>query len=181
SQPLALRAIHPDGTFTRLDALRSGGQEISVSAGDVVDEEYVIHYAGDGGIPEHNEAFQFFFGSFNQQVLSSLFVALTPATDADRGVVIVTGQTPRMTSHVHDGMLARVWQKETPSHVFGPNAAVSSAMAIVRVVEEENGWVEASSAEHQRRIETIHRGPRLQDSARRIPTGDRSARLSRQL
>jgi hypothetical protein len=34
----------------------------------------------------------------------------------------------------------------------------------VRLVEQENGWAVPSKAEHQRRIETIHPGPRSENS-----------------
>ena len=171
AQHLMVRVIHPDGTF---DAIEDGLADSAISsgylaAGDVLDQEYVVHYAGDGGIQEHSEVFQFVFGSFNWQVLSAQFVALTPADHADRGVVIATGEAPRMQAHIHDGMLARVWQQD----IFGQDtqaiATSSKGLAIIRIVEEENGWTEPSKAEHQRRIETIHPGPRFQDSSVRIP------------
>ena len=39
------------------------------------------------------------------------------------------------------------------------------SLAIVRVVEQENGWTVPSDAEHHRRIETIHPGPRFEESS----------------
>jgi len=164
AQLVALRVVHPDGTATVIDsAVQSSAIVVSaLSAGDAVDEEYVIHYSGDGGIPEHSEAFQFVFGSFNERVLHARFVVLMAAGHGDQGVVIGTGETPPMTASVRDGMLERVWDAETPA---GDALSVSAkGLAIVRVVEQENGWSVPSSAEHKRRIETIHPGPRSEES-----------------
>ena len=152
---VGLRVIHPDGTTAAInDATQSGP---ALSAGDAIDEEYVVHYAGDGGIPEHAEAFQFVFGSFNERVLHARFVVLTPAGRADQGVVIGTGETPPMTARVRDGKLERTWEAEAE----GPPAA---GLGIVRVVEQENGWSVPANAERKRRIETIHPGPRPEES-----------------
>lgn len=163
AQVLQLRVIHAGGEVT--DVARTPEPASiakgELSAGDSIDAEYVMNYAGDGGIPEHAEAFQFVFGSFEEPVLSARFVTLTPAGQADRGVVIATGEAPRMAARIHDGMLARVWQKDA----LLPVQVASKATAIVRVVEQENGWSVPSNAEHQRRIDTIHRGPWLEDSS----------------
>ncbi len=177
AQRLMARVIHPDGTF---DAIEDGLADPAISsgylaAGDVLDQEYVVHYAGDGGIQEHSEVFQFVFGSFDCQVLSAQFVALTPADHADRGVVIATGEAPPMKAHIRDGVLARVWQQD----IFGRDtqavATSRKSLAIIRVVEQDNGWTEPSKAEHQRRIETIHPGPRLEDSSVLISHSDHYA------
>ncbi len=169
AQILQLRVLHPDGTETAIEPERREQiSALSLSAGDILDQEYVVHFAGDGGIQEHSEAFQFVFGSFNQQVLSARFVALTPAEHADRGVVIATGEAPRMTTHLSDGMLARMWQKDAALRTGGEEPGpASDGLAVVRVVDEENGWSVPSNAEHQRRIDTIHRGPHLEDSSQR--------------
>jgi hypothetical protein len=164
AEVLMLRVLHADGSAT--DLPREAQRSLrSLLPGDVVDEEYVVHYAGDGGIPEHPEAFQFVFGSFNERVLNSRFVVLSPAEQADRGVVIATGGAPAMTAKVVNGMLQRMWSSDDADQA---QSAVASAprngLPIVRVVEQENGWSVPSSAEHQRHIETIHPGPRPQDS-----------------
>ena len=131
----------------------------------IVDQEYLLHYAGDGGIPEHPEVFQFVFGSFDSRVLHSRFVVLTPADRADRGTVIASGNAPVMTSAVTGGLLQRTWQQdETTEEGTASAASPFSAPPIIRIVEQENGWSVPSSAEHQRRIETIHPGPRSADS-----------------
>ena len=162
AQVLTSRVVHSDGTATAVDRV-SLPRTTALVPGDTVDQEYVLHYSGDGGIPEHAEAFQFVFGSFGEQVLRSRFVVLVPAGRADHGVVIVTGKSPVMTEAVRNGMLERVWDDAAPEVRLG---AVSPAggLAIVRVVEQENGWSVPSGAEHQRRIETIHPGPRSEDS-----------------
>ena len=116
-------------------------------------------------LPEHAEAFQFVFGSFDEQVLYSRFVVLTPAGRADRGAVISTGETPAMTTTVRNGMVERVWEKKPAPDAAGASALNSVAgLGIVRVVEDEHGWTEPSSAEHRHKIETIHPGPRPSDS-----------------
>ena len=170
AQVLDLRIIHADGTTDAIksDPGRTAVMRTSLAPGDVLDQEYVVHYAGDGGIAEHSEVFQFVFGSFDQQVLSARFVALTPAENADRGVVIATGDAPRVSSTIRGGVLARVWQKDATAEDSPPAATFSGPLAIVRIVEQDNGWAAPSNAEHQRRIETIHRGPRFVDSALRF-------------
>lgn len=163
AQLLNLRVLHPDGSIA--ETARNAAS-IALQPGDTLDEEYVLNYAGDGGIPDHPEAFQFVFGNFNEPVLHSRFVVLTPAERADRGVVIASGGAPAMTTAVVNGMLQRTWSgnylENTADHAS--SAVAQGAPPIVRVVEQENGWTVPSSAEHQRRIETIHPGPRPEDS-----------------
>ncbi len=131
----------------------------------VSDQEYMLHYSGDGGIPEHPEVFQFVFGSFGSRVLHSRFVVLTPAERADRGTVIASAYAPAMTTAVRGGLLQRMWSDDEESQQSGESAVLPfSAPPIVRVVEQENGWSVPSNAERQRRIETIHPGPRPEDS-----------------
>jgi hypothetical protein len=74
-------------------------------------------------------------------------------------VVIGTGETPAMTERVREGMLERVWEAEAEAE--GSSVA---GLAIVRVVEQDNGWSVPASAERKRRIETIHPGPRPEAS-----------------
>jgi len=137
---------------------------LSAGSASVVDQEYLLHYVGDGGIPEHPEAFQFVFGSFDSQVLHSRFVVLTSAERADRGTVIASGNAPRMSSTVINGLLQRMWSRDESTVNGAASAVPSFAPPIIRIVEQENGWSVPSNAEHQRRIETIHPGPRPQDS-----------------
>ncbi len=162
AQVLTLRVLHADGTTTKIDesaAVSSSSPKLS--PGDTIDTEYALHFAGDGGIPEHAEVFQFVFGNFNEQVLHSRFVVLTPANRADGGVIITTGAPPRIDATVRNGMLERVWEKNLSED--DPADALAGS-GIVRVVEQENGWTVPSNAERQRRIETIHPGPRNEDS-----------------
>ncbi len=164
AEVLTLRVLHADGSADDLSDTATS-PAVAPIPGDLIDQEYVIHYAGDGGIPEHPEVFQFVFGSFNEQVLKSRFVVLVPAEQADRGVVIATGGAPAMTARIVNGMLQRVWSSDNVGQSQSAEAtAPRSGLPIVRVVEQENGWSEPSSAEHQRRIETIHPGPRPADS-----------------
>ena len=161
---LALRIVHTDGSTANPNNA-AGTAQIALTPGDAIDEEYILNYTGDGGIPEHAEAFQFVFGSFDEGVLHSRFVVLTPAGRADRGAVISTGEAPSMTTTVRNGMVQRVWER-TPSADAADASALNSHVGpgIVRVVEDEHGWTEPSSAEHRHRIETIHPGPRPSDS-----------------
>jgi hypothetical protein len=167
TQILQLRIFHSDGSVTamKLDAENPRNALPTLSPGDTVDEEYVVNYAGDGGIPEHPEVFQFVFGRFDAKVLSARFIVLTPAGQADRGVVIASSDAPRLVSHVKNSMLARTWERNEVSVTTGGLALHNQSLAIVRVVEQENGWTVPSDAEHHRRIETIHPGPRFQESS----------------
>jgi tetratricopeptide (TPR) repeat protein len=138
---------------------------LSNGSASIVDQEYLLHYAGDGGIPEHPEVFQFVFGNFGSRVLHSRFVVLTPAERADRGTVIASGDAPMMSSAVINGLLQRMWSQDESTGKGTASAVLSfSAPPIIRIVEQENGWTVPSNAEHQRRIETIHPGPRPEDS-----------------
>lgn len=164
AQLLQLRTITAQADF--IDAQVEGPSRTATFAsllpGDIVEEEYVVNYSGDGGIAEHSEAFQFVFGSFDVPVVSARFVVLTPADQADQGVVIATGDAPKMSASLDNGMLARVWEKVAR---FRPSIeAPNPGLAIIRVVEQENGWMVPRNAERQRRIETIHPGPRFEES-----------------
>jgi len=159
---LTLRVLHASGTATPIDRTQRSGAEVSPS--DTVDAEYVVNFAGDGGIPEHAEVFQFVFGSFDAPVLSARFVALTPTDRAEGGVVIATGDAPQAHTSERNGMLERVWEKQMPAEERSYSATLAIGQAIVRVVEQDHGWSVPSKAERQRRIETIHPGPRPEDS-----------------
>jgi tetratricopeptide (TPR) repeat protein len=163
AQVLTLRIVHADGTLEPVSELTQESPP-GLLPGDVIEQEYVLNYTGDGGISEHCEAFQFVFGNPGDQVRHARFVVLTPAGQSDRGVVIATGGAPEMTATIRNGMLQRVWDNENQqTNAAGP-AAANAGSPIVRVVEEENGWATPSSAEHERRIETIHPGPRPEES-----------------
>jgi len=160
---LDLRLVHADGTTVAVDKAAESSPTMP-APGDAIEEEYVINYMGDGGISEHCEAFQFVFGNLGDQLLHARFIVLTPAEQSDRGVVIATGGAPEMTATVQDGMLERVWDNEASPTRAASSSQAAAGSPIIRVVQEENGWSTPSSAEHQRRIETIHLGPRPEDS-----------------
>ena len=169
AQVLTLRVLHPDGTASQLEGASQANSSLAAVPGDTIDAEYVLHFTGDGGIPEHAEAFQFVFGNFDEPVLNARFVVLTPADHGDGGVVIATGGPPAMRAKVRNGMLERAWEKNAPevesqSQSEDEPLAGGIGLAVVRVVEQDNGWSVPSKAEHQRRIETIHPGPRPEDS-----------------
>jgi hypothetical protein len=166
AEMLRLQALHPDGTTSEmaLDPENPRTSPAELAPGDAVDEEYVVNYAGDGGIPEHPEVFQFVFGRFDEKVLSSRFVVLTPANQADRAVVISSSDAPRLHSRVQDNVLARLWERDEVSVTAGGLALPNPSRAIVRVVEQDNNWTVPSDAEHHRRLETIHPGPRFEES-----------------
>lgn len=86
----------------------------------------------------------------------------------------MTGKAPAMSSQLIGEMLGRVWERTSPI----PDEKVPAAsFAIVRVAEQENGWMVPRNAERQRRIETIHRGPRLLDASAEPPARARSREL----
>jgi hypothetical protein len=180
---LQLQTLHSDGsvTATKLDPANPRNSLPVLSPGDAVDEEYVVNYAGDGGIPEHAEAFQFVFGHFDEEVLSARFVVLTPAGQADRGVVIASSDAPRLVARVKDSMLARIWERSEVSVTTAGSVLPNKGLAIVRVVEQENGWTVPSDAEHHRRIETIHPGPRFEESSGTVERGREPASKVTQL
>lgn len=167
AQLLQLRTLHADGSVTPIDLDPQDPRTSlpDLSPGDAIDEEYVVCYAGDGGIAEHPEVFQFVFGRFDEKVLRARFVVLTPAEQSDRGVVIASSDAPRLVSRTQNTMLARIWERDEVSVTRGGLVLPSNSLAIVRVVEQENNWMVPSDAEHHRRIETIHPGPRFEESS----------------
>jgi len=96
---------------------------------------------------------------------------LTPAEAADRGVVIASSDAPRLVSQVKNNMLARTWERNEVSVTTGGLTLHNQSLAIVRVVEQENGWTVPSDAERRRRIETIHPGPRFEESSGTVERG----------
>jgi hypothetical protein len=150
---LTARVLSPDGSSRPLDST------LPLKRGDALDLEYVINYLGDSGISGHPEVFQHVFGSA-EKPLTSQFTVLTPVAETDRGVVIVTGQPPVMSSRIEDGMLARVWEIDS----VDPDSTATTSLGIVRVVDQENGWSVPRSAERRKRIETSHHGPRYLDA-----------------
>lgn len=183
AQILQLQTLHSDSSVTamKLDPESPLSALPPLSPGDAVDEKYVVNYAGDGGIPEHPEVFQFVFGRFDEQVLSARFVVLTPVGQADRGVVIASSDAPRLVSRVQDTMLARIWERNEVSVTTGGLLLPAKSLAIVRVVEQENGWTVPSDAEHHRRIETIHPGPRFEESSGTVERGRNQTPKAREL
>ncbi len=177
AQLLQLQILHAGGSVTpiELDPQNPQTSLSDVSPGDVIDEEYVANYVGDGGIAEHPEVFQFVFGRFDEKVLSARFVVLTPAEQSDRGVVIASSDAPRLVSRTQNTMLARVWERDEVSVTSGGLILPSNSLAIVRVVEQENNWTVPSDAEHHRRLETIHPGPRFEESSGTAKQPDKHA------
>jgi hypothetical protein len=106
---------------------------------------------------------------------------LTPVGQADRGVVIASSDAPRLVSRLQDTMLARIWERNEVSVTTGGLLLPAKSLAIVRVVEQENGWTVPSDAEHHRRIETIHPGPRFEESSGTVERGRDQAPKAREL
>ena len=73
--------------------------------------------------------------------------------------MIITGQAPQMTTRLSGNLLARIWDNNATS----PSARTD--FAVVRIVEQENGWATPRSAERRRKIETTRPGPRLLDAS----------------
>ncbi len=168
AQTLQMQTLHSDGSVAPVDPRNSLDGASALAPGDAIDEEYVINYGGDGGISEHPEVFQFVFGSFNEKVLRERFVVLTPATQADRAVVIASSTAPLPVSRVEDTVLARIWERDEVSVTTGGLTLLGKSLPIVRVVEQENGWTVPADAEHRRRIETVHPGPRFEEAKAKV-------------
>lgn len=130
----------------------------ALKAGDEVEEEYVVNYTGDGGMIAHPEAFQYVFNDFDFPLLDSRFIVLSPSNQSP-GYVIASGPVPDSTVEYADGLRAQIWQKSVE-----PAAANALSPAIVRVVENENGWSIPPSVERKRILETIHPGPRNREA-----------------
>lgn len=154
-QPLAI----PDGgqlltaRVVSTDATQTSGFPPSLKPGDEVEEEYVVNYTGDGGMIAHPEAFQYVFNDFDSPLLSARFVVLSPSKESP-GYVIASGKVPASRMEYFDNLAAQIWEQEK-----SVNAGASDP-AIVRVVENENGWSIPPSVERRRNLETIHPGPR---------------------
>lgn len=160
-RPLAL----PDGAqlltsrvVNAPDPAQAGGLPSSLKAGDEIEEEYVVNYTGDGGMIAHPEAFQYVFNDFDFPMLDARFVVLSPG-DQSPGYVIASGNVPASRMEYVNGICAQIWEKKAQTV-----SAAGSDPAIVRVVENENGWSIPPSVERRRILETIHPGPRLREA-----------------
>jgi hypothetical protein len=127
-------------------------------AGDEIEEEYVVNYTGDGGMISHPEAFQYVFNDFDSPLLDARFVILSPSNETP-GYVIASGDVPKSRTDFANGYRAETWERKIESA-----DANTSAPAIVRVVENENGWSIPPSVERRRILETIHPGPRPREA-----------------
>ncbi len=154
-QPLAI----PDGgqllsaRVVSADATQTSGFPPTLKPGDEVEEEYVVNYTGDGGMIAHPEAFQYVFNDFDSPLLNARFVVLSPSKESP-GYVIASGKVPASRMEYFDDLAAQIWEQDKPVN------AGASDPAIVRVVENENGWSIPPSVERRRNLETIHPGPR---------------------
>ena len=156
-QPLPL----PDGAQVLSSRIVNG--ELSFNSGtakpgDEIEEEYVVHYTGDGGMAAHPEAFQYVFNNFDAPILSARFIVLSPAADTP-GYVIASGDSPDSRVEFTNGFRAQIWEK-TSTIAADP----TSTPAIIRVVENENGWSVPPSVERRRNLLTIHPGPRNREA-----------------
>jgi hypothetical protein len=147
SQLLTARVVNTDRDLT------SG-----VATGDEIEEEYVVNYTGDGGMLAHPEAFQYVFNDFDFAMLDARFVVLSPAAES-LGYVIASGNVPPSRTEFINGQRAQIWEKKLESA-----DAATDAPAIVRVVENENGWSIPPAVERRRILETIHPGPRPREA-----------------
>ncbi len=150
-QLLSAHLVNQSGTEQPVD-------RAALRAGDEVEEEFVVNYTGDNGMIAHPEAFQFVFNNFDAPLLDARFVVLSPATDTP-AYVIASGNVPPSAIETFHGLRAQIWERKTSV----ANAAIPDP-AIVRVVENENGWSIPPSVERRRILETIHPGPRPREA-----------------
>lgn len=153
-QPLSI----PSGAQVLMSRVLNSDRTLAAAAkpGDVMDEEYVINYTGDGGMAGHPEAFQCVFNDFDAVLVDARFVVLSPAGDTP-GYVIATGDAPESRVDISAGIRAQIWER------FASDSG-SLEPAIIRVVENENGWSIPPSVERRRILETIHPGPRPREA-----------------
>ena len=130
----------------------------TLKPGDEIEEEYVVHYTGDGGMISHPEAFQYVFNDFDFPLLDARFIVLSPATQTP-GYVIASGDVPESRMAYTGTLRAQIWQMRCTA----PSPDISNP-AIIRVVENENGWSIPPSIERRRILETIHPGPRPREA-----------------
>jgi hypothetical protein len=159
----AAKEFHPLAVPSSAQVLNSrvvntGAAITAVQPGDIIDEEYVVNYTGDGGMISHPEAFQYVFNDFDFPLLDARFVVLSPATQSP-GYVIASGNVPELRLDYANGLRAQIWE----NHLSVTEAA-NSDPAIIRVVENENGWSIPPSVERRRILETIHPGPRPREA-----------------
>jgi hypothetical protein len=155
-QPLPL----PEGAQVLSSRIVDGELSLNsgaAKAGNEVEEEYVVHYTGDGGMAAHPEAFQDVFNNFDAPILSARFIVLSPATETP-GYVIASGDAPESRIEFTKGLRAQIWEKTSTA------SATSAAPTIIRVVENENGWSIPPSIERRRNLLTIHPGPRNREA-----------------
>lgn len=121
--------------------------------GDEIEEEYVVNFTGDGGMTSHPEAFQYVFSDFDYPLLDARFIVLSPASQTP-AYVIASGAVPTPRTEFSNGLRAQIWEKTVDL-----GSVTINNPAIIRVVENENGWSIPPSVERRRILETIHPGP----------------------
>jgi uncharacterized protein DUF3857 len=107
---LELRTIKPAGRVIEPE-LTQEKPTISMpalEAGDAIEEEYVVHYAGLAQAPE--KACALTFGSFDAPILYSRLVLLTPL-DAKLNVREQAGAPQPLVGENH-GTVIRIWERE---------------------------------------------------------------------
>lgn len=165
---LELKTIKADGSiaepeFTQHKATVSMP---ALAPGDVIDVEYVIRYP-EGGLRDHQDAFQFTFGSFAAPLIYSRFVVISPA-DA-RLQLDPSGDIPTVRVQEDERSVIRIWERndiaQSPTEVSMPRAGVLPTM---RVLPAANGWADVRDFYREALVNAARVGTRTASLAREI-------------
>ncbi|HEX8984509.1 MAG TPA: DUF3857 domain-containing protein, partial [Bryobacteraceae bacterium] len=179
AEVLELRTIKRDGTIAEpeLTTVKATTSMPALAPGDVIEQEYVVRYPGQGLSASAN-AFGFTFGSFTAPILFTRFVAITPLQD-DGAVRIATfGEVPKPAAREENGARVRVWEKndipQSVEEIAMPPA--SETLPMVRLLPMRD-WADVRDEYRNALIEATRIGPRVAAVAREIAasTGPRSA------
>ncbi len=179
AQLLELRTLKPDGSVAEPEFTpeKATVSMPGLAAGDAIDEEYVIHYGGAGGIAAHGGVFQQTFGSFAAPILYSRFVAITPAADMNLRTDTTAGIVPPR-SEVAGNTRVIAWEKnDIPQSVEEVATARGDVLPVARLVPElPGGWNDIRDRFRDELVDAMRIGPRVERVAARLRSRDAEAR-----
>ncbi len=166
---LELRTIKADGSVAEpeMTPQKASVSMPSLTVGDTIEEEYVVHFGDAGGLESHPDAFRHVFGSFAAPILYSRFVAITPATDAVLYADVAPGIVPaRIEADAQSR--TRVWEKnDIPQSVDETAIARGDVLPSVRL-QPATDWSDIRDRFRDQLIDAVRIGPRVAQIAAQL-------------
>jgi cellulose synthase operon protein C len=169
---LELRTLKADGSFSEPEFTphKDTVSMTGLAPGDVIQQEYVMHYRSQRAAAEP-DALRFFFGSFAMPTALSRFVTLTPARGegGDAFEALAWGAPPPPRVSRQGGMRVRVWELENlPQTAREPNSPPEGALPGVRLVPARD-WPEVRDRYRDLALRSTRIGHQVERAAATLP------------